>query len=276
MTTKLGRHKGIEVTCEWCGTKFVARKSRVKEGKGRFCSRPCGNKGKVIPKKIGIEYGKVYKSGDRCIVRWYDDEGRQRSSAYGKWQWEQMYGKGSIPKGYRVGFVDGNPLNALPENLHLLSPKEYGREQGKRMEGVPKSNSHRQALSKSHMGKALTQEHKDNISNSNREKWAKGVYDKVHKGKYNKHYKEGYDKPYPPEFYEIKFFIKSRDNHVCQICGKDVYRSKHGHVHHIDGDKMNNVQENLILLCSSCHSKVHHIKKTSPLPILALNSKLKY
>lgn len=36
-----------------------------------------------------------------------------------------------------------------------------------------------------------------------------------------------------------------------------VSRSSSGHVHHIDKNPENNVLSNLVLLCSSCHRKVH-------------------
>ena len=74
-------------------------------------------------------------------------------------------------------------------------------------------------------------------------------------------------------FYEISDFIKSRDGHMCQICGRELLGSKSGHIHHRDGDKENSSQDNLLLLCVSCHSKVHASTK-APLPIMALRAEL--
>jgi len=276
----MGRHAMIEVTCAWCGDSFMKRKQRVKKGKKDFCSRNCCNDWQKVERKserLGKENATKHfdSAGVRYIAQWYDEQtGKLTTTTFAKWLWE-MY-KGEIPDAYRVGYIDNDSLNCVLDNLYLQSPEEYGRKTSIRNKGVPKSNSHRLSLSKSHMGKTLSESHAKNIADATRRKWANGDFDKVHKGKYNTHWKGGVEKEYPREFYEISSFIRSRDNHVCQVCGKDVYKSRHGHVHHIDGDKMNNVQENLILLCSSCHSKVHHIKKTSPLPILALNSKLKY
>lgn len=40
----------------------------------------------------------------------------------------------------------------------------------------------------------------------------------------------------------------------CEICGSEVNID----VHHIDGNPQNNSLENLMRLCRSCHSKIHH------------------
>lgn len=61
---------------------------------------------------------------------------------------------------------------------------------------------------------------------------------------------------YPPDFDAgLKLQIRGRDHYKCQFpdCGKNASL----YVHHIDYDKQNNNQENLITLCNSCHSKVN-------------------
>ena len=55
---------------------------------------------------------------------------------------------------------------------------------------------------------------------------------------------------------ELKAKIRVRDNNQCQVC----YEFENGRchdVHHIDYDKKNNVPENLITLCQSCHRKTN-------------------
>jgi len=63
--------------------------------------------------------------------------------------------------------------------------------------------------------------------------------------------------PYDSSFNKaIKDSIAKRDNYTCQKC-KAKYPFPY-HVHHIDYDKMNTKQSNLIYLCGSCHSKTNY------------------
>lgn len=52
---------------------------------------------------------------------------------------------------------------------------------------------------------------------------------------------------------ESSLGILEKDNYTCQKCGskKDI------HIHHIDWNENNNDFENLIVLCNSCHRKLH-------------------
>jgi 5-methylcytosine-specific restriction endonuclease McrA len=47
-----------------------------------------------------------------------------------------------------------------------------------------------------------------------------------------------------------------RDRHTCRICKKEDGEISM-HVHHIDWNRMNNTDENLVTLCSRCHHAVH-------------------
>jgi 5-methylcytosine-specific restriction endonuclease McrA len=60
---------------------------------------------------------------------------------------------------------------------------------------------------------------------------------------------------------ETKKYILERDHHSCVICGKRGVRLN---IHHIDGsgdtncwEKSNNNFENLVTLCTSCHTCYH-------------------
>lgn len=64
--------------------------------------------------------------------------------------------------------------------------------------------------------------------------------------------------PYTAEFYEKREKIKDRDNHQCWLCG--VPESEcllYLCVHHIDYDKKNDADDNLISLCLNCHAKTN-------------------
>jgi hypothetical protein len=56
--------------------------------------------------------------------------------------------------------------------------------------------------------------------------------------------------------------IRKRDNQVCILCG--VHREKLNRsldIHHIDYSKCNNVKENCVSLCHSCHQKTNHNRR---------------
>ena len=63
--------------------------------------------------------------------------------------------------------------------------------------------------------------------------------------------------PYGLDFNKsLKNRIRQRDNYQCQICGLKENGKNHI-AHHIDYNKNNNDENNLILLCNSCHSKTN-------------------
>lgn len=65
--------------------------------------------------------------------------------------------------------------------------------------------------------------------------------------------------PYPFEFNEnLKERIRERDNHQCQLCGIPQAECIMAlDVHHIDYDKENLADENLISLCKPCNARVN-------------------
>lgn len=64
--------------------------------------------------------------------------------------------------------------------------------------------------------------------------------------------------PYSPSFnQQLKDKIRVRDNFICQKCGiPELECSRRLAIHHIDNDKKNNKESNLISLCISCNVKV--------------------
>jgi len=69
---------------------------------------------------------------------------------------------------------------------------------------------------------------------------------------------------------KLKTIIRDRDNNVCAICGKPEHIiNKKLAVHHIDYNKNNNLQNNLIALCNKCHIKTTMMERTSWKSILS-------
>jgi len=67
--------------------------------------------------------------------------------------------------------------------------------------------------------------------------------------------------PYPEEFWEKREAIRERDGRVCQICGvHESQLDRRLDVHHIDRDKQNNDDYNLVSLCRECHGKAENGK----------------
>jgi hypothetical protein len=80
--------------------------------------------------------------------------------------------------------------------------------------------------------------------------------------------------PYPPQFNsKLKNKIQKRDNHTCQICGdvKTIYSENGWAVHHIDYDRQNNDDSNLIFLCECCHNKTSQIRNREKWIIMLKN-----
>lgn len=80
-------------------------------------------------------------------------------------------------------------------------------------------------------------------------------------GKKHWNYIDGKSKePYSLKFNEfLKELIRNRDNYICQLCGieqEDYYRKLD--IHHIDYNKQNCDEDNLISLCQKCNIKVNY------------------
>lgn len=84
------------------------------------------------------------------------------------------------------------------------------------------------------------------------------------KGKNSPHYIHGHGcDEYPTEFNEkLKESIRTRDNHKCQNCDKNELEqlkelNRKLSVHHIDYNRDNCKEENLITLCLTCHANTN-------------------
>jgi len=116
------------------------------------------------------------------------------------------------------------------------------------------------------MGHIITEETRRKIAESNKGKQmsetAKQKMREAKKGKYigenNPNWSgETSFEEYPQEFNkQLKQSVLERDNYTCQNPNCKKLHNKL-HVHHIDFNKKNNNPENLITLCSSCHTQIN-------------------
>ena len=265
------------VKCSYCGEDKWEQVQRVKRQDNFFCNREHCNlwqKENSI-RKLGKEHAKF--TYDKSIgvwkAYWHDDDG-MHSTTKAAWLWEMNHGK--IPKNWVVTYIDENPENCELENLKIMSRSDWNKIH---LIGHKVSNKAKKNMSKAHRGKILSEEHKLALSNANKKKWKEGVFDNVHLGKYNRNWKGGDSKDYPIEYNEeLRNVIRERDRFRCQVCHvkqNDNMKRAH-HVHHMDGDKNNNDLNNLITLCSVCHTKIHIGKDNENPAILAFRSMLKY
>jgi hypothetical protein len=75
------------------------------------------------------------------------------------------------------------------------------------------------------------------------------------KGSGHPMWRGGLNKPYPEVFTpDFRTKLRKRDNYTCQICGLFKFGLD---VHHIDKNKQNCIDRNLITLCRMYHRNVH-------------------
>jgi len=81
----------------------------------------------------------------------------------------------------------------------------------------------------------------------------------AHQGENNSNWQGGKSfEPYTTEWNkQLKISIRDRDERTCQLCGVRE-ETKAFPVHHIDYDKKNCLETNLITLCRRCHSKTNY------------------
>lgn len=123
------------------------------------------------------------------------------------------------------------------------------KQHSKRMKGIKFGKEHKQKIGLKHKNKIISTDVRRKMSISH---GGTGI-------PYS-------DRDYPKEFYYIKEQIRKRDKYKCKICRKKENKNFVGKklqklsIHHIDYNKENCSEDNLISLCRSCHSKVNYNK----------------
>lgn len=121
---------------------------------------------------------------------------------------------------------------------------------------TPEDRAHRSELGKLKIGK-LNPSYGRPVSLETRAKISASESEEKH---YN--WKGGISKePYPMLDNKKRERIKTRDNHRCQICAiLEVECTRQLSIHHINYNRQDESDDNLISLCVSCHMKTNHNK----------------
>jgi 5-methylcytosine-specific restriction endonuclease McrA len=238
------RKTRVARTCEYCGKSFAVSPSKLKEGKGRFCSKACYEEDRKLPPR----------TCQICGATFYPDRHRVAKGG-GKFCSDACKRLGSRTRVERTCPSCGKTFLAPPSRIKFAGAKYCSiecRGNGARVERV--------TCRCEICGKEFER------TRNQVEKHKRGRFcSRACFYKWRAEYQVGENaplwyggtsfEPYPIEFNDIfKRKIRARDSHTCAICGKAGKC-----VHHIDYDKENTVPENCITLCRICHgSTVSH------------------
>jgi hypothetical protein len=170
-------------------------------------------------------------------------------------------------------------------NAHKLNKYDYnkisigmiGNDNGKYRKGIKQTELTKQKISNARIGKYCKENHPKwkgglpkcidcgkEVSNYHSTRCRK-CYDIFYCGEKHHNYIHGEgNAPYPLEFSDIlKDKIKTRDNYECQNCGmtEEEHLIVYGRiiqVHHIDYNKENCSEDNLITLCQGCNIRANY------------------
>lgn len=148
--------------------------------------------------------------------------------------------------------------------------EETRRKIGKVRKGCHHTEEAKRKMSKAHKGKYHSEETKRKMSKAHgkgsNNLWygkhhseeAKKRMRETHLGENSPNWQGGISKePYAFEFNDdLKELIRKRDHYTCQLCNIGQNGIRHP-IHHIDYDKMNCAQSNLITLCIGCNAKAN-------------------
>jgi len=249
-----------------CGKKYYVSPGKLNQGRGKYCSHECyglDKQGKSLSEehkeKIGKATKQMWKDGVFDAPHIRDAYSKQGKST-----------KGSKRTKEQRKALSDQRKGKVPKHLHTpeMKKKALGGRVG--LKQSPESNKKR---SESLKGREFSDEHRKKLSESHKGREADTYFGT---GEDNPNWKDGASKQvYPNEFGAVKKYIRKRDKNTCRICYEEQ-SGRSGVVHHIDANKNNNVEENLILVCRRCHGKIHWARHTVDPVITAFRSMLKY
>lgn len=211
------------------------------------------------------------------------DEHKQNIGNATKDMWERgVFDAPEIREAYRKVGLSSKGSKRTDEQIERIKNSKKGKvypkvvrssesieKQRQKLLGRKQSDESNQKRSDALKGRTFSEEHLNKLSVSGHKRTDI-------KGKNSRWWRGGVaNDPYPPEFdANMKRKVRKEYDYLCQSCGSNVYGSRRGQVHHIDGNKQNCERSNFILLCITCHNAVHG-RNTITSPMIAeLKSKL--
>ena len=257
------KHFGTEgvrqATCATCAQTFTRKPSQLAKYGQSYCSRTCANVGRSVP-NLKLRKGRVVPCRACGTPVWRTPATLQPNTYCSR------ICAGGAPRRPRADRIAkpcahcGKVMSLLPSgasryrfcSLSCAANAIQGEKRG--LPGKPWAPESRAALSATLVRKYGKE-------------WAKKAiaHAEMMRGAGNPRWQGGRSvKPYAPGFTEtVKRRIAHRDEQKCRICGAERGHGTHA-VHHIDGGKFDHSGDNLVLLCRSCHSLLHHGKVELP------------
>jgi len=211
--------------CITCQTEFSKRKkdSKTEWSKRKFCSHKCYSeylKDHPTRKRVGI-----YKKCESCGKDFYVINARKDIAKFCSMKCMGIAKRGNIPK------------TAWKKGDHASPTTEFKKGMISPMKGRKFSKEHIAKVRESRMRNG-------NATGKNHYNWQGGKSFIL----------------YPQEFNQkLKDEIRERDGFKCCLCNKTEIQELEEHRHklaidHVNGDKKNNLHENLRTLCKRCNS----------------------
>lgn len=220
----------VQSTCERCNKSFSVKLHKVKEGKGRYCSRACSD-------NIGWK-----EPCERCGKPVHRTESHANKHPH--------------------AYCSRKCANQRPDNVVTRICNEC------RKSYRTKQSVNKTYCSQSCYDKARGFGYETKPCEYCGIKFTRRKIKLFAKQKYCSNDCQGLARRMPDsarsiydhQFTEtLKNEIRNRDNGICQLCKKPEKKLKRSlDVHHIDYDKTNCHRSNLISLCQSCHSKTNY------------------